>query len=655
MSANLSVDPAMKPFFEALGKLYPTADAAVARAAYLQAVLELPKGTIHIVSDVHGESKKLQHVLRNASGSLRVLVEQTFGDRLGAAEKLEFLNLIYYPREMFEHLAPNMTTVESRRGFLQRHVRHASELLRVIARRYSLKALDAAFPEDYRLVLREILFERDLTRSSAYINAMLDRLLTHGHELHFLRILSRVIRNLLVREVIVAGDLGDRGPRLDQVIETLRQQPRVAITWGNHDAVWMGAALGENSCIATVMRNSLRYRRLSQLEEGYGIPFAPIEKLARTVYGEDPATRFACKGEGLRDSLLMARMQKAVAIIQFKLEGQLAARNPHFNLGHRTLLGNIDIARGVVRIDGTEYPLLDTARPTVDWAKPFELSAEETAALARMRQSFVGSPVLWEHMQFLANRGAMHLIRDRHLIFHGCVPVDDNGEFLAMEVDGQQLRGRALFEALDKVWQRALRKREPRDLDLIYYLWTGELSPLFGKDRMTTFEGYFVADKATHKETKNAYFKLIHDKAFCARVLREFGVDETHGLIVNGHVPVKLEAGESPVKKSGMAITIDGAFSEAYGDKGYTLVLDATRTWVAQHHHFDSVKGAITDGADIIPTIEDVRVFDQTRTVGDTEEGEGIRRELAMLEQLLAAYQDNVIAEHPGALESRGS
>ena len=644
----------MKAFLEALGKLYPTADAAVARAAYLQAVLALPKGTIHIVSDVHGEAKKLQHVLRNASGSLRVLVEQTFGERLSAEEKLEFLNLIYYPREMFEHLAPSMTTPESRRAFFQRHVRHASELLRVIARRYSLKALDAAFPEDYRVVLREILFERDMTRSSAYVDAMLDRLLAHGQELYFLRLLARVIRNLLVREVIVAGDLGDRGPRLDQVIETLRQQPRVAISWGNHDVVWMGAALGENTCIATVMRNSLRYRRLSQLEEGYGIPFAPIEKLARTVYGDDPATRFACKGEGLRDSLLMARMQKATAIIQFKLEGQLAQRNPQFNLGHRTLLGNIDIARGVVRIDGTEYPLLDTALPTVDWTNPFKLSVEEESALSRMRQSFVSSPVLWEHMQFLARQGAMHLIRDRHLIFHGCVPVDEQGEFLAMEVDGKLLRGRELFDALDKVWHRALRKREPRDLDLLYYLWTGELSPLFGKDRMTTFEGYFVADKATHKETKNAYFRLIHEKDFCARILREFGVDDQQGLIVNGHVPVKLEAGESPVKRSGMAITIDGAFSEAYGDKGYTLVLDANRTWVAQHHHFGSVRSAITDGADIIPTIEDVRVFAETRTVSDTEEGESIRRELAMLEQLLTAYEDNVIPESRSPVAPRG-
>ena len=248
----------------------------------------------------------------------------------------------------------------------------------------------------------------------------------------------------------------------------------------------------------------------------------------------------------------------------------------------------------------------------------------------------------------------MHLIRDRHLIFHGCVPVDEQGEFLAMEVDGKLLRGRELFDALDKVWHRALRKREPRDLDLLYYLWTGELSPLFGKDRMTTFEGYFVADKATHKETKNAYFRLIHEKDFCARILREFGVDDQQGLIVNGHVPVKLEAGESPVKRSGMAITIDGAFSEAYGDKGYTLVLDANRTWVAQHHHFGSVRSAITDGADIIPTIEDVRVFAETRTVSDTEEGESIRRELAMLEQLLTAYEDNVIPESRSPVAPRG-
>lgn len=636
-------DDPTRVYLRALAERFPTTDAALAEIAHLRAVLTLPKGTIHVVSDVHGEFKKLKHIINNASGTLRPLVEEVFGDRLDAAEKLQLLNIIYYPRETYAYLASGLD-VEARSAFLKRTIRNQMELARVLARRYALKDVDRVLPEAFTPVFRELLHERELERSEAYVDALLGHFAAHGRDRELLRSASHVVRNLLTYELIVAGDLGDRGPRVDRVIDYIMRQPRVGITWGNHDVTWMGSCLGHEPCIATVLRISLRYRRLSQLEEGYGIPMAPLEKLAREVYGDDPAERFTCRGEGLRDSLLMSRMQKAMAIIQFKLEGQAIRRNPGYDMEHRMLLHRIDPEAGTVTIDGATHPLRDTRFPTVDWSDPYRLSAEEDACVARLRQSFLLSNALWQQMSFVARRGASYLRRDTNLIFHGCVPVDEAGEFLSMRVDGAEHKGRAVFDAIDRAVQRAFRDRSQECLDLLWYLWTGPCSPLFGKDRMATFETYYVEDKATHKETKNPYFKLIHTKEFCEKVFTDFGVDPALGLIVNGHVPVKIEQGESPVKGSGQAVTIDGAFSEAYGDKGYTLVIKAGRTYLAQHHHFESIDEAITEGADIIPTISEIRTYPQ-RTVGDTEAGKAVREEISVLELLIRAYRENVISE----------
>src|SRR5262252_13561 len=454
---------------------------------------------------------------------------------------------------------------------------------------------------------------------------------------------SRVIRYLSVFEVVVAGDLGDRGPRLDKVVEALMQQPRLAITWGNHDASWMGACLGHEALIATVIRLSLRYRRLSQIEEGFGITMAPVEKLTRDVYGTDPATHFQSRGTGLREAIMMARMQKAMAVMQFKLEAQIMERHPEYHMQHRALMHNIDLERGTVRLDGQEYPLTDTALPTFDPQHPTALSPEEAACLDRLRRSFLESQILWEQMHYVAHRGSSYLIRDNHLIFHGCVPIDEQGEFLPMLVDGMPYTGKALFEALNTVVHRAFRNKHQDDLDMLWYLWTGPLSPMFGKDKMATFETHFIADTTTHKEKKNPYFSLIHTPAFCQKVLAEFGVDPAAGMIVNGHVPVMVEKGERPLKDSRQAITIDGAFSEAYGDRGYTLILDPKGTHLAEHHHFESIEEALTQGADIIPTMQEIQQFAQPRHVGETESGDAIRSEIAVLKRLVTAYHEHVI------------
>ena len=351
------------------------------------------------------------------------------------------------------------------------------------------------------------------------------------------------------------------------------------------------------------------------------------------------------ESSGMRPDLLVARMQKAAAIMQFKLEGQMLARHPEWQMGHRRLLHRIDHSRGTIEVDGVTYPLRDTLLPTVDAADPYTLSQAERECLRRLRYSFTHSQKLWEHLQYIVGNGSMYLRRDDHLIFHGCVPCDEQGDFLPMPIEGQQLCGRAMFDAIERVVAQALEqpREQPREqqLDLLWYLWSGPRSPLFGKDRIATLERDFITDKAPHHETKDPYFALIHQPWFCEKVLAEFGVDPDRGLIVNGHVPVQIEAGESPIKRSGKAITIDGAFSEAYGDHGFTLVLEADRTVLAKHHHFESVDVAVRDGVDIVPSITAVRQWDPPRRMADTERGDQFRCDITLLERLIELYRNN--------------
>jgi len=475
---------------------------------------------------------------------------------------------------------------------------------------------------------------------------MLDELVSRGRALHLIHLLGRLIRNLVIDELIIGGDCWDRGPRGDRVMEYLRLQPNVEFIWGNHDALWLGAALGNEALICTVMRVSMRYRRISQIDQGYSIPLTPLEHLARTVYADDPAEFFMPKLDGMRPKVVVARMQKAAAVMQFKLEGDLIARNPQWGLDHRRLLHRIDRATGKIEIGGQFFDLRDSLFPTIDPESPYELTTEEAACLAHLKHSFLNSQKLQEQMRFMVGHGSMYLNRDECLIFHGCVPVDAGGEFLPMVVDGEELSGRKLFEAIEKVVRRAVVSLEDPDLDLLWYLWSGPRSPLFGKDRIATFERDFIQDKTAHREIKDPYFALIHEAEFCDRVLTEFGMETDGGLIVNGHVPVNVEKGESPMKRSGKAITIDGAFSEAYGDYGYTLVLEPERIVLAEHHHFESVDAALRDGIDIVPNVQEIRVFDQPRRTRDTERGQRIGYQITMLESLIEAYQTNRLHEH---------
>ena len=489
----------------------PNIDFAVAEIARFSAELTLPRGTIHIVSDIHGEDKKLRHIINNASGTLRPLVERLLKHKMEPSDFQEFLKLIFYPAEVVGQLQNNLREPEQQHAFAHHTLPHLFEVVRVLASRRSLKHSTRIFPAEYRELLTEILHEPSTDRDRAYIQSIISELVRRGRLLHLVHLTGRVIRNLAVDEIIIAGDCWDRGPRGDRVVDYLMQQPHVSFVWGNHDVAWLGACLGHPALICHVLRISLRYRRLTQLEEGYGIPVQPLEVLVRKIYSDDPATHFEPKEGGMREKSMIARMQKAAAIMQFKLEGQMIDSHPEWHMENRRLLHQIDRENGTVTIDGVSHLLTDCYFPTIDPADPYALTEEESLCLERIRGSFLASKPLWNQMRWMVSHGRMFLSRAENLIFHGCVPVDEKGEFLPMTLDGVPYSGRALFESIEGAIYRMMDTRETHQLDLLWYLWSGPASPLFGKDRITTFERYFIADPKAYHETKNPYFSLIHE------------------------------------------------------------------------------------------------------------------------------------------------
>jgi fructose-1,6-bisphosphatase-3 len=629
---------------EALSAHYPSVEAAISEIAALDAQLSLPAGVVHVISDIHGEDAKLRHVINNGSGALRQLAERVMGSRLNEQERHEFLTVLYYPREAINAISRRVVHGGHRLEWVYRTLAMQFEMVRELRGTYRRKHFEELLPEWYR----ELFIELGSAQRPEYIKRILAGLARYDRDWGAVRAGARLVRNLSCDELLVIGDLGDRGPRMDRVIDTLMRQPTCNVLWGNHDMLWIGAHLGHDPSLLTCLRFSLRYRRISQLEEGYGIITAPLERLVRQVYADDPCEKFMPKGEGFRDVLTVARMQKAIAIMQFKAEGRMLERQPDWGLSHRRLLHRIRFEGGKavsVDIDGREHAMLDQSLPTIDPRDPYAYSPEEEACMERLRESFTRSMKLREHMEWLVRRGGMWTRRNDVLFFHACVPVDKQGTPLPMRVDGRDVAGRELMEALESVLRRAMRKRWfglDSDADWVWYLWGGPRSPLFGKDKLATFETHFVADKDAHKEHKNPYFDLMHDAGFIRSIGRLFGLGDDV-LVVNGHVPVKIEKGEAPVKRGGNAITIDGAFSQAYGDRGYTLVLKPDRIELAEHAPFPGVEAVLSTGSDIVPSVTTVRAYATTRLVQDTDAGARIRRAIADLDVLVHAYQEGLV------------
>ncbi|MDP0491603.1 MAG: fructose-bisphosphatase class III [Verrucomicrobiota bacterium JB023] len=636
------------PTLSLLARQFPTSTSVLSQIALLQAKLTLPKERIHIISDVHGDARKLRHVINNASGGLSNLVDEVFGDELTDEEKSIFLAFLYYPVEKMRSYQDRIKNVEWRLTKVKKLLRLQFRLVRHLAKTVTKEELLSLMKEDFRVLFIALLDEVSFQRNPEYVDSMIDALSDYDHDIVALHEASRLVRNLVVSEVVVAGDLFDRGERGDHVIHFLKNQPKVCFTWGNHDITWMGATLGSEVLIATVLRISLRYLRLWQLEEGYGILLSPLANLAKTIYGDDPASCFFPKrSSDFMDEELVARMHKAVAILEFKLMSPIIERHPEWEMENRRHLHLIDYEKGTITLDGKIHPLRDTHFPTIDPDDPYALSAEEQVCMDRLKESFVSSPRLWEHMLFLVKQGGLYLRRDEALIFHACVPTNEDGSFREVQLGEQRVSGKPLFHELEQIVRRAYRQGAHTvtdELDFFYWLWVHGDSPLFGKSQMTTFERYFLDDPETHKEIKDPYFQKIHDAEFCRQVGRAFGVGDDV-LIVNGHVPVKVEKGEDPVKKGGNAVTIDGAFSEAYGDHGYTLVMGPNGIRLAEHSHFESIEHFLECQDDMIPQLRELRKHSPAKTIAQTHESEDLQAQLTSLNHLLQAYRSGEVTE----------
>ena len=630
-----------------LAKTFPSVEMAAFEIASLKAQLEIPKGVVHVISDIHGEVRKLRHVINNASGSLKPLVEKVFKDEVEEGEIKELLHLLYYPTEILHRNYKEFKSEEERYNWVLLTLQRMFRVIREIIKSKRRKYIKHYTPKEFRELFEVILNFPAGGHHDAFLEIQLKYIIEVDLDQSAIRAAARFIRNVTVEELVVAGDLGDRGERIDGVIDYLMKQPSVSIVWGNHDVLWMGACLGHESLIATVLRVSLRYRRMYQLEEGYGILTKALETLVEKVYSDDPAEYFKPKRDGEREEILIARMQKAIAVIEFKLEGQMIERHPEWEMDQRNMMKQLNLEKGTVVIEGKEYELLDKNFPTVDPAEPNKLSKEERECMDRLVQSFTHSATLWKQMNWVTDRGSMSMVRDKAVIFHACLTLDEEGEYDRLTIDGKSCSGPEQLNAFNAVIKRAYRKgteASQEDKDWFFYLWAGPKSPLFGKSKMATFERYLLAEKETHKEPANEWFKKLDDHDFCNKVCQDFGVS-SGGLIVNGHVPVNIEKGENPVKGGGNAVVIDGAFSEAYGDRGYTLILSSDGESIAQHHGFKDAISVACSGEDIIPEIQDIKIYDKPRLLKETPEAKMINTQIEALEGLIEAYLSGEIAE----------
>jgi fructose-1,6-bisphosphatase-3 len=633
----------------AASQQYPSAAAAIAEVAALRAELLLPMEAVHIIGDVHGEYAKLRQVLHSASGRLRPLVDRLFTSRLPENDRHELLNVLHFPRDEMERQRDWLSKRRHRHTWSSRMLRRQFELVREMSGQRRLGRVLDLFPQNHRQLFAELFAEPLIRWEQNYVEAMINTLIEADRDLDAVSAASQLVRNLAYAELVVAGDLGDRGPRIDRVIDDLRRQPNVLIVWGNHDVQWMGASLGHAALIAAVLRLSTQHNRLAQLEEGYGISLGPLEKLARDVYGDDPCPAFAAaaQGDGPRDAALLARMHKAAAMVQFKLDAHVPRRHPQWDFKHRHLLHKIDHAAGTINIDGKTYPLVDRHWPTLNTTDPYTLSDAERSCVEQMHQAFVGSAKLRQDMQWLADHGRMWLRRGDALVFHAGVPVDASGNPLTVAIDGKDLGGRALMDGLEAIVRKTFAAGDGagQDADWLWYLCNADRSPLLGKDKLATFEQYFVEDHAARREKRNPYFQLIHDAAFCRKIGQDFGAGDDV-LLVSAHLPVRLERDDTPLKRNDHAVSLDGAFGQTHRDHGYTLVLDCTGIKLVKHSQFDSVQEILVAPDEKLPQTTSLRQYDPPRTMADGQRGALLREKIALLRRLLEAYQNKQVPQY---------
>ena len=646
-------------YLRLLARQYPTVEAAGTEIIRLQAILNLPKPTEHFMSDIHGEHEAFLHILNSGSGEVKEKLEELFGNSMTRKDRNDLATLIYYPTSKLALVADEEENLDE---WYRLTIHRLVDLCRFVSTKHTRAKVRTYMDPDYEQILDELihLVEEGGSRRDQYEN-IINTIIQIGQAADVIRAICKVIKSLVVDKLHIVGDIFDRGPRADIVMDSLMTSNNVDIQWGNHDVLWMGAASGSRTLVATVLSNSIRYNNLDVIETGYGISLRPLSIFANEVYKDTNTDQFKVKLTGTdadqyteKDKLLSARMYKAITIILFKLEGQKVLRRPEFGMADRLLLDKINYEDKTITLNGTVYPMLDCDFPTVDPNNPYELTDEENHVINQLTDSFENSEKLQRHIRFLYSKGGLYKVCNGNLLFHGCIPMNDDGSLMTFTIGGKERSGKAFLDYAEKTARKAYydkRGSEERQfgMDFLWWLWAGRNSPIFGRDRMTTFERRFIADEATWAEPKNAYYTYYQDRRVCDRLLLEFGLKGEHCHIINGHVPVKVRKGESPIKGGGKLIVIDGGFSRAYqstsGIAGYTLIYNSRHYRIVSHQPFTSKWNAVHKNDDIR---NDSEIFEKMETrmrISDTDEGAELQDRVDMLMMLLDAYRSGAVTE----------
>ena len=644
-------------YLKLLARQYPTIQAASTEIINLSAILNLPKGTEHFLSDIHGEYEAFLHVLKNGSGSIKRKIDETFSESMLSKEKRSLATLIYYPEQKLASISNETANEEE---WYKITLFRLIKMCRVVSSKYTRSKVRKALPDDFAYVIEELLHEQEsIENRQEYYKSIINTIISSGRARPFIMAMSKLIQRLAIDHLHIIGDVYDRGPGAHIIMDTLIDYHSVDIQWGNHDIVWMGAAAGSEACIANVIRVGLRYSNLTTLEDGYAISLLPLATFAMDVYGDDPCPQFVPKPSDEREFSssekdLMAKMHKAIAIIQLKLEAQVIMRQPTYQMEQRLLLDKIDYDKQTIELNGKTYPLNNSNFPTIDPKKPYDLTPEEQTVVDKLRLSFLNSERLQKHVRFLYSKGSMYLCYNGNLLYHGCILMNEDGSLQTVEYDGKTLGPKELLDRVERLARQGYftddnPKQKQDGMDMMWYLWCGEISPLFGKDKMATFERYFIDDKETHAEKKNPYYKFRDKEETACKILEAFDLNPDTAHIFNGHVPVKVKKGESPIKAGGKLLVIDGGFSKAYqtqtGIAGYTLVYNSYGLLLASHRPFDSTSKAIKEELDIHSKAQILEINYNRIRVKDTDLGRELQQQVDDLNALLEAYREGYIKE----------
>ena len=659
MTSKKTFQPEELHYLKLLSKQYPTVQAASTEIVNLQAILNLPKGTEHFISDIHGEYEAFLHILNSCSGVVKEKLDELYGTSLSRHDRDQLATLIYYPEEKLELIHEYISDLDE---WYHITIHRLVDVCRWVSSTYTRSKVRKALPKDFSYIIDELLHTRyEEPDKRDYYENIINTIIDTGQGPGFIAAISGVIKRLAVDHLHIVGDIFDRGPRADIVMDSLLNYHSVDIQWGNHDILWMGAASGSRTLVATVLANSIHYNNLEVIETGYGISLRPLSIFANEVYKDCDTHRFAVKLTGPdaeqyteKDKLLSARMHKAITVILFKLESQKIMRQPEFGMQDRLLLDKVDYENKCITIGGVTYPLEDCDFPTVDPADPYALTPEENQVIDALTDSFRRSEKLQSHIRFLYSKGGLYKTYNGNLLFHGCVPMAEDGKLMSFTIGGKERSGKEFLDYAEKTARKAYYDKPGSPerqfgMDFLWWLWAGRNSPIFGRDRMTTFERRLIKDESAWTEPKNSYYTLYQDSKVCDMLLKEFGLEGPHCHIINGHIPVKAKKGESPIKGDGKLIVIDGGFCKAYqptsGIAGYTLIFNSYNIRIVSHQPFAGRQEALFNNYDIANDSLIFERMDSRMKISETDNGRILQEQVNDLRLLFQAYRTGAVTE----------